>query len=71
MKLSIFKRAFHKDINILRVSFFVILLTIIGGLFWFSVFKYEQSADIIEGRFKQRDCIIEKAILADESKLQQ
>lgn len=68
MKLSIFKRAFKKDIIIIRISFVILLLAIVGVSFWFCVYRYEQSAEVIKNIFKQRDSIVEKAILADTLK---
>ncbi|MFP5039949.1 hypothetical protein [Parasediminibacterium sp. JCM 36343] len=70
MKLSVFKKAFNKDINIIRVLFVALFVGSIGLSFWISKNKYAETAEVVKVAFKLRDSVIEKAILADTSKSQ-
>lgn len=69
MKLSIFKRAFNEDINILRISYVIFLITTIIGLFYLGLRKAKQPATSIVENFIQRDNIVENAIFSNISKL--
>ena len=69
MRLNIFGNSFKGDNK--KILFVVFVHTIVGVLFLFSVYKFQQTGDFINDTFKQRDIIIEKAIKADSSKLQE
>lgn len=69
MRLSVFKRAFKKDVAIIRVSFVVGVFVFIGLFFDFTVKKYKESADYIKEKFEKRDSIIKSAINSDTTNL--
>lgn len=71
MRLSIFKRAFQRDINIIRSSFVILLLLSVFILLKFGEFEFGGSAKNIDKYFTQRDSIIDKAVFGDSSNLSQ
>ena len=68
MKLSIFRKAFNYDINIIRVLFVVLTVCFIGLAFWVSKNKYIETAEIVKKSFYERDIILQRSIILDTSK---
>lgn len=62
IKLSIFKRAFRKDIRIIRSAFVILLLVMVASLFSLTVSKYGESADYLESIYRHRDSIVSEAV---------
>jgi hypothetical protein len=71
MKLSVFKKALERDINIIRTSFVILLLLSVLCLFKFGEFAFGGAAKDIDKYFNQKDAIIDKAVLGDTSTLSQ
>lgn len=68
MRLSVFKRAFKKDIQILRVTYVVLLIAFVGCIFFISKSVFEGEGNSIKDSFTNRYKVIESAIFADTSK---
>jgi len=62
MKLSVFKKVFKNDTNILRVTYVIFLISIISYAFMSTAYKYRDNADIIIKSYEKRDSIIKEGV---------
>lgn len=69
MKLSIFKRAFKSDIEIIRVVFVVGLVLSITTMFYTSEYMFRKTSKSLIDNFSKRDSTLEKAIMSEPNKI--
>ena len=62
IKLSIFRRAFEKDIEVIHALFILFLISIIISFFLYSRDNFEESAILIKKHFTERDSIVKRTI---------
>lgn len=62
MKLSVFKRAFKRSVNILQVGYVVIATILITVAFIITIHVYDQSAETVTAIFEKRDITIQEAL---------
>jgi len=62
MRLSVFKKAFNRDIKIIRVGYFVVATILVFCAFIATFNLYQGSSEKISDFFKKRDMRVEKAV---------